>query len=332
MALRWGIVGAGMVSEDFTNALNFLPSSSHVVAAVASRSLTSAKDFADRFAIPVAYGSYQDLARDPDVDVVYLGVIPPPHLEVISLMLRSGKPVLCEKPLCVNAKETRQVINLAREKGVFLMEGIQGRSAPVYHQLRQRLQEGEIGDVRQVIVNQGWPAQHLPKISEKGQGGGISLKYGTLSVQLVSFVMNGDKPTTISAAGIINQNGVDVATGVTLVYPGERMATICMSATCKLPCDALIVGTKGTIKVNAPMWAPKSMDTPSGIFEVPYPDLGKPLNFNGTQGFVYEAEEVRRCLKNGLLESPNVPWQESITISEIMEEVRMQLGVTYDQD
>ncbi|XP_068233956.1 trans-1,2-dihydrobenzene-1,2-diol dehydrogenase-like [Palaemon carinicauda] len=332
MALRWGIAGAGMVSEDFTKALNFLPSSSHEVAAVASRNLSSAKDFAERFSIPVAYGSYMELARDPGVDVVYVGVIPPPHLEVISLMLRSGKAVLSEKPLCVNAKETKQVIQLAREKGVFLMEGIQGRSFPVYHALRQRLQEGEIGEIRQVIVNQGWPAYHLPKISEKSQGGGITLKYGTLSVQLVSFVMNGEKPITISAAGIVNQNGVDISTGATLVYSGERMATICMSATCRLPCDALIIGTKGTIKVNSPMWAPKSMETPSGIFEVPYPDHGQPTNFNGTQGFIYEAEEVRRCLQNGLLESPNVPWQESILIAEIMEEIRMQVGVTYDQD
>ena len=123
-ALRWGICSAGKISHDFLVGLKALPETSHSIQAVAARSLESAQAFATKHAIPRAYGSYEELAKDPKLDVIYIGTIHPSHLSCARMMLEAGKAVLCEKPLTMNAEDTKQLIALAREKNVFLMEGV----------------------------------------------------------------------------------------------------------------------------------------------------------------------------------------------------------------
>ncbi|KAK7078373.1 hypothetical protein SK128_001538 [Halocaridina rubra] len=168
--------------------------------------------------------------------------------------------------------------------------------------------------------------------SQKEHGGGLTLNIGTYTVQLVSLLMGGVRPISIHTGGILNDNGVDIAASSTLVYPESRVVTICMSATCTLPGEALIVGSKGNIKVNFPMWCPESMETPSGRFSVTLPSHGLAFNVPNAQGFIYEAEEVRKCFSQGLKESPLMPLDESIVIAEIMENIRRQIGVSYAQD
>ena len=119
---KWGIFSTGKICHDFVNAMASLPKEDHEVIAVAARSLESAKTFAETHSISRAYGSYEELAKDPDVQVVYVGAINPTHNNLIKLAINSGKSVLCEKPLCMNVRETKEVIELAREKKVFLME------------------------------------------------------------------------------------------------------------------------------------------------------------------------------------------------------------------
>uniref|UniRef100_A0A0P4WE36 Trans-1,2-dihydrobenzene-1,2-diol dehydrogenase n=1 Tax=Scylla olivacea TaxID=85551 RepID=A0A0P4WE36_SCYOL len=122
MATRWGIISAGLISSDFVSAMQVLPKEEHQVVAVAARSLQDAKNFAAKFDIEKAYGSYSEVANDPNVDVVYIGTIQTYHLPVATEMLKAGKAVLCEKPLCMNVRETRQLIQTAQECGVFFME------------------------------------------------------------------------------------------------------------------------------------------------------------------------------------------------------------------
>ena len=124
MALRLGIYSGGMISHDFVIGFKTLPETSHKVVAVAARSLDSAQSFAATHSIPRSYGSYDELAADPEVDVVYIGTIHPTHLSSAKKMLEAGKPVLCEKPLTMNAEETRAMIALAKEKILFLMEAV----------------------------------------------------------------------------------------------------------------------------------------------------------------------------------------------------------------
>lgn len=124
MALNWGIIGCGKISHDFVSSLSSLPLGEHVVVGCAARKLESAQEFATAHQIPKAYGSYQELVEDKEVTAVYIGAINPQHKDLCKLAIAHGKGVLCEKPLCINVKQTKELIDIAREKKVFLMEVI----------------------------------------------------------------------------------------------------------------------------------------------------------------------------------------------------------------
>lgn len=155
MALRWGVAGAGSVSRDFASVVESLSSDEHRIVAVAARDLSRAEEFAQCFDIPTAYGSYLELARDPNVEVVYIGVLNHKHLEVSLLMLEHGKHVLCEKPLCLNEKQARQLIECAKQKNLFLMEGIWSRFFPSYKYIREQIEKGKLGEVEHIDLEYG---------------------------------------------------------------------------------------------------------------------------------------------------------------------------------
>jgi len=149
MAIRWGIASAGRISHDFTNAIvGVLPGEDHQVVAVAARKLEDAQKFASRHGIDKAYGEYSALASDPDINVVYVGSIHPQHLALAKMYLEAGKNVLCEKPLCMNLRETVELVELARRKKLFLMEAIWSRCIPSYKALREEIAAGTIGDIK----------------------------------------------------------------------------------------------------------------------------------------------------------------------------------------
>lgn len=155
MALRWGIAGAGSVSHDFASVLDTLNSDEHKVVAVGARDLSRAQEFATRFDIPKAYGSYLELACDPNVECIYIGVLNHKHLEVSLLMLEHGKHVLCEKPMCLNEKQAQQLISCAKQKNLFLMEGIWSRFFPSYKYIREQIDSGKLGEIERVEAEYG---------------------------------------------------------------------------------------------------------------------------------------------------------------------------------
>lgn len=185
MILRWGIASAGAISHDFAVALATLPSSEHQIIAVAARELDRAKTFAELHKIPKAYGSYEELAKDPNVgrlflckfysfliisfflqfkDVIYVGVIHPLHYDVSILMLNHEKHVLCEKPLCLNEKQVRKLINYAKEKKRFLMEAVWSRFLPSYQYLKEQIQNNVLGEIEEVDVQFGFDLLKVDRI------------------------------------------------------------------------------------------------------------------------------------------------------------------------
>ncbi|XP_068959470.1 trans-1,2-dihydrobenzene-1,2-diol dehydrogenase isoform X2 [Petaurus breviceps papuanus] len=154
-ALRWGILSAGLIAHDFTTALRSLPRSEHQVVAVAARDLARAQDFARKHEIPKSYGSYTELTKDPEVDVVYVAVQHPQHLGAVLQCLAASKPVLCEKPLGVTAAEVREMVAAARARGLFLMEAIWTRFFPAAETLRSLLCQGALGELRVVRMDFG---------------------------------------------------------------------------------------------------------------------------------------------------------------------------------
>ncbi|KAM9850701.1 trans-1,2-dihydrobenzene-1,2-diol dehydrogenase-like [Aulostomus maculatus] len=332
MATRWGICSAGQISHDFSVALRTLNPEDHKIVAVAARDLQHAQEFAKKHNIPRAYGGYAELAQDPDIDVVYIGTIQLYHLSAGKLFIQSGKSVLIEKPLAMNSREVQELLTAAQDNEIFLMEAIWTRFFPVILEVKRLLGQGEVGDVQMVRADLGVPMSHIPRLSERQQGGGAMLSLGIYCLQFVLMVFNGERPESIQAHGHCTDRGVDSTTVLVLKFSGNRLALCTCSFTMVLICDAVITGTKGTIKVPQHIWAPINLEVNGKKMEFPLPEADMPLNFTNSVGLRYEAEEVRQCLLKGLKESPGMPWAHSSLLAEIIDEGRRQLGVTYEQD
>ncbi|KAG7242539.1 hypothetical protein INR49_020252 [Caranx melampygus] len=331
MATRWGICSAGKISHDFTVALKTLPAQDHQVVAVAARKLEDAKEFARKHNISRAYGSYEELARDPDIDVVYVGVIHPYHLSACLLFTNAKKNVLCEKPLAMNSREVQEILASAKRNDVFLMEAVWTRFFPVSVEIRRLLAQGEVGEVKMVRVEFGAPLMHIPRTVQKELGGGAVLDLGIYCLQFIYMVYNGEKPECIQATGVCQDTGnvehrVDETVVVSLKFSKNRMAVLTCSACVQLPNEAIIMGTKGTIKVPAHMWCPTSLEVNGKETQYPVPEPYLPLNFVNSTGMRYEAEEVR------LKESAVMSHADSVLLADAEDEIRRQVGVVYSQD
>ncbi|KAJ8247940.1 hypothetical protein GJAV_G00252330 [Gymnothorax javanicus] len=332
MATRWGICGAGKISHDFAVAMKTLSAGNHKIDAVASRTLKNAEEFAEKHGIPKAYGSYEEMAKDPEIDIVYVGVIHPQHLPAAQLFLRAQKNVLCEKPLAMNSREVKQLIASARDNNVFLMEAIWSRCFPVYKELCRSLAEGAVGEVKIVTANFGLPPLHIPNRVKNELGGGALLLIGVYCLQFALMVFKGERPESVHATGVRLETGVDESMVVVLKFSENRMAICSCSIAVMMSNDATICGTKGTIRVPSPMWCPTRLEVNGQESQYPLPEPSMPLNFTNSTGLRYEAEEVRHCLLKGLKESPLMSLEESVLLHEIMDEARRQVGVVYPQD
>lgn len=332
MATRWGICSAGKISHDFTVALKTLPPGEHQVVAVAARKLEDAQEFAKKHSISRAYGSYEELARDPDIDVVYVGVIHPYHRSCCLLFTNAKKNVLCEKPLAMNRREVQEILDSAKKNDVFLMEAVWTRFFPASVEIRRLLAQGELGEVKMVRAEFGVPLMHLPRSTQKELGGGTVLDLGVYCLQFICMVYNGEKPESIKATGACLESGLDETEVVALKFSNNRLAVFTSSSGMKLPNSAIIVGTKGTIQIPDEMWCPTVLDVNGKVTQYPVPEPYLPLNFIKSTGMRYEAEEVRQCLLKGLKESAVMPHSDSLLLAELEDEIRRQVGVVYSQD
>lgn len=331
MATKWGIASAGRISHDFVTALRLLPREEHVVVAVAAKDKDRAKAFAEKHNIPVFYGSYEELAADKNVDVVYIGSLNTQHISIGQLCLDHGKHVLCEKPLCMNLKEASTLIKSAEEKKLFLMEAIWTRCFPLYDELRRILKDNVIGEPLYLNVYHGITSANAERVRKMDLGGSTVLDLGVYTLQL-AVLLFGSKPTTVKAAGHLNSDGVDESMSCILTYPGGKTACLSTHIVVNLPNNVIIIGSKGKIEIHSPFWAPTKMTVCGEEKEFPLPQGdGDYLHVNSS-GLHYQAAEVRRCLKQGLLESPKVSHADSLSIAALEDTIRKELGVYFAQD
>jgi len=334
MATRWGILSTGRISQDFVSAMASLSTEDHQVVAVAARQLEDATTFAGQFGVVKAYGSYEQLLQDSEVDVVYIGSIGRQHFPLAKMSLLAGKHVLCEKSLCINSKQVKELIGVARTQNRFLMEGMWSRCFPIYAEIKKELEAGTIGEVKQVIASLSLPLPSFgihDRIGFLEKGRGTMMDVGCYCVQFATFVFGTEIPLKICAAGHL-KDGIDESTSTTLIYSEGRTATLLTHYGVQLPRDAYIVGSKGTLKVPCPFWCPAVLHTPNGNIEKPVPPSDKKFNFSGSAGLIYEIEEVRRCILQGLTESPLMTLDDSLVISKISDSIRSQVGCKYPED
>jgi dihydrodiol dehydrogenase / D-xylose 1-dehydrogenase (NADP) len=319
----WGILGTGKIARSFAEGLAFVPGAQLV--AVGSRSMTTAGEFASRYHVRRAHGSYAALANDEDVEVVYVATPHALHYENCVLCLEAGKAVLCEKPFTINAAQAEQVIRLARARNLFLMEAMWTRYIPLVVHLRALLARGAIGDVQLFAAGLGMTPYHLPPthyMLKRELGGGILLDAGIYPVSLASMVFR-QQPARITGLAEF-EGGVDVQDAFIFAYENGGLASIHLSLKTEIPPEFSIAGRTGRIIVHPPLFRPTALTlTRFGYDEE---RLEMPLQGNGWN---YQAVEVAACLRAGRLESDVMPLAETLAIMQTLDRIRAQWNFKY---
>jgi predicted dehydrogenase len=315
--LGWGLIGTGGIAATF--AADLMLTESGRAAAVGSRHMDSANRFADRFDIPNRHASYEALVADPDVDVVYVVTPHPMHHADALLALHAGKPVLVEKAFTMNAAEAEELVATARAKSLFLMEAMWTRFLPHIAEIRRLLAEGALGEIVTVTADHGqWFAEDAGfRLFAPALGGGALLDLGVYPVSFASMVLG--KPDRIVALIDPAFTGVDGQTSMLFGYASGAHAVLTCTLSAKSPTCGAIVGTDARIEIDGDFYAPTSFVLISRTgertrFEAPHEG----------RGLWHEAEEVARCLREGLLESPLMPLDESVEVMETMDAVLAQ--------
>lgn len=319
---RWGILGTGAIAGKMAQALHKVEGAE--LAAVGSRSHEGAGAFGDKFNIPRRHASYEALAADKDVDVVYVAAPHPMHKDNSLLCLRAGKPVLCEKPFTVNEADAREVIAFAREKKLFLMEAMWTRYLPPIVRLRELLAAGAIGEVRMVQADFGFRAGLDPKgrLFDPAMAGGSLLDVGVYCISLASMIFG--PPVRVAGLAHLGETGVDEQAGAVLLGKGGELAILSCAVRTTTPHEAAVFGTEGLIRLHSRWWNGSRLTvTPAG--KEPQ-DIDAPTAENG---FIYQVQEVHRLLAAGQTESPVMPLDETLTILHTMDELRSQWGLKY---
>jgi predicted dehydrogenase len=323
--VRWGILGTGKIARAFATALRDTPGA--VLVAAASRSVDSAEAFAREFGAGAAYGSYQALADAADVDLVYIGTPHPQHVDNALMALHAGKGVLCEKPFTMNRREAEQVVALARAKKLFLMEAMWTRFMPALAEVKRIIASGEIGAVRQVVADFGFRAAFGPehRVFNPALGGGALLDLGIYPLSIAAALLG--PVESVRAQAEMGATGVDVQTGFTLRHRDGGLSACSCSLQARTPCELTVSGEFGHVRMNTMFHRTQSLsvvlaDGTSRNVAVPF--IGN--------GYVHEAIEAQRCWREGLIESPGMTHEETLALMGVMDEVRRQIGLSYDAD
>jgi len=322
---RWGILGTGAIARKFATGVAALEDQELV--AVGSRTQAAADRFANEFDIPRRHAAYAELAADPTVDALYIATPHSLHKECTLLGLQHGKHVLCEKPFALNARQAAEMIALARQRGLFLMEAMWSRFLPVMVETRRLIASGAIGQVRMVQADFGFRATFNPahRLFDPALGGGALLDVGIYPVSLAHMILG--TPNRIAALAELSPTGVDQQTGILLGFPGGELAVLSTAVTTNTPQEALIMGTDGWIHVDRPWWISRSLTLQRAGEEPQVIDL--PFFGNG---YTHEAAEVAACVRAGKLESDVMSLDETLAIMQSLDAIRTQLGVQYPSE
>ena len=312
--LRWGIISTGRIAHTFVSDLQLTDRG--IAQAVGSRSLATADAFAEEFAIPNRYGSYEELVADPEVDVVYIGTPHPMHHDNALLALQHGKHVLVEKAFTMNADEARHLVAEARSRGLFMMEAMWTRFLPHVVAIRELIATGALGDIVAVEADHGkwFPRDPDFRLFAPELGGSALLDLGIYPISFASMILG--RPSRVMALVDPTFTGVDGQASMLFGYENGAQAILTCTSSARTPTRACISGTLARIEIGGDFYAPTSftMITRNGeeqVFE--FSTQGRGLH--------YQAEEVARCIELGLLESPVLGLDETLAIMETMDEI-----------
>ena len=320
---RWGIVGTGGIARSFARDLVL---DGHTLTAVGSRSQQTADAFASEFGTPTAHPSYEALAADPDVDIMYVATPHPMHHDNAALALRSGKHVLVEKPFTINAAEARDLVELAKENSLVILEAMWTRWLPHMVRIREIITGGVLGEVRAMHADhsQLLPADPAHRINAAELGGGALLDLGVYPVSFASQLFG--VPETVQAAATLAPTGVDAHVAAVLSYPAAAMATFQAASTMRGPNTATVTGTLGRIEIDAVWYSPTSFrvyDSSNALIE-----SYQRQEVTG-RGMQFQAREMEDLVRRGQLSSDALPADETVAIMDTLDRIRGLIGVRY---
>ncbi|CAN5447640.1 Gfo/Idh/MocA family oxidoreductase [soil metagenome] len=320
-----GIIGPGKIANRFAACFQYVPQAK--VYAIASRDVEKGTAFAAKYNVEKVYSTYEELVKDPQVDLVYVATPHPFHHEQTLLCLKNGKRVLCEKPLAMNLKQVKEMIAAAQHANTFLMEGMWARFFSTTHKTLDLIKSGVIGEIKSVHADFGFPGP----INLEGRlynmklGGGAQLDVGVYAMFFALLILG--KPDEIKAFSQLAATGADTTTQALFRYKSGAIAHILSSIVFDSPKDAHIMGTLGRITVQAPWHKSKivTLRLNSGeVTEYAFP--------HSDNGFEFQLQHVIECLEAGKTESELMPFNMSLLMAETSDEIRRQGGIKYEVD
>ena len=291
---------------------------------MASRDSARATAFAALYGGARCYDRYEALIADPEIDAVYVATPHSHHFELIRACLAAGKPVLCEKPLTVNAAQAEVLFALARERRVFLMEALWTRFLPIYAEVRKWLDEDRIGEVRLLSSSFGFKAPSNPqdRLFNPQLAGGALLDIGIYNLSVSQWVV-GRNPGQFSATGYIGATGVDEQLAATLDYGAGLMSQFHCTLRAETANDFRIYGSEGQIRIHPMFWGATTATLSNESGEL---TLARP---HRASGFEYQIEEAQRCIREGRLESSVIPHADTLATMRLMDALRAHIGERY---
>ena len=322
--MRVGIIGTGRIADKAATTLNRLNTCEAY--AVGSRKLETAQTFAAKWGIKKAYGSYAELLADPDVDLVYVGTPHSHHYDVTKQAIMAGKPCLVEKAFMANARQTKEIIDLAHERKVFLAEAIWTRYQPAVNIVRNHIADGRIGTPKLITATLGYSMGQKERIFRPDLCGGALLDLGVYVINFVRM-FNDSAIKTIDGYCVKSDTGMDLTNTITIILEDGVVANVQSSASCVGDNIGVIAGTEGNLIID-------NVNNPQTI-TVNGPDRTYVETIRVPQqitGYEYQFMTCRQALKEGLLEPREMPHQEMLYIMQLMDDLRKKWDVRYPMD
>ncbi len=322
---RWAVIGTGTIARKFLSDLSRIPEAE--VYAVCSRSLSRAREFGEDYGASAFYDDVLAMAEDQNVDIVYVATPHTEHFSNAITCMENGKAVLVEKPMAVNSEQARKMMECARRNNVFLMEAMWSRLFPAFRTLVKWVAMGRMGQIRNISADFGFFNTHGPeeRLLNPALGGGATLDVGPYVIWAAASLVG--LPAKVQAMGRLGETGVDEHTIINLQHSMGVTSQLMCGIDGKTPQQLIITGTEGWIWVPDFWHADTLIYQPRGesdeeVLSFPYEGLG----------YQFQINEVMDCVSKGFTESPRVPLSMSVSIMEVMDEVRRQIGVRYAMD
>ena len=322
--MRVGIIGTGWIAEKAAITLNGMDNCEAL--AVGSRSQEKAEAFASKWGIAKVHGSYRELIDDPDVDLVYVGTPHSHHFDVTKEALLAGKPCLVEKAFMANYRQAEEIVDLARERKVFLAEAIWTRYQPVVGMVRQLMKDGRIGIPRLLTATLGYSMGEKPRIMRPDLCGGALLDLGVYALNFVRMFFPADI-VSMESQCVKSDTGMDLTNAISMVLSDGMLCNLQSSAACVGDNIGVIAGTEGNLiidNINNPQQI-----TVNGPDRTYIETIHVPKQITG---YEYQFVACRQALIDGLLEPREMPHAETLYVMQLMDGLRRKWGVRYPMD